>query len=502
MNTIQSGPRPLSMAKNTLYNLVGYGAPLIVAAFSIPLIIKGIGTDRFGILTLAWVVIGYLSLLDLGTGRALTKVVSEKIGRGQLQDIPATIWTALSAMLVLSVFIGLAFAFSSHKIVYVLIRIPLELRHETHIAFLMLAAVIPVIFFSVGFRGVLEAYQRFDLVNAVRIPLGIFSFVAPLMVIPFSASLTAIIGVLIAGRVVAASIQFLFCCKVEKNLLHKFAIDAKTMGRLLRFGGWMTVSNVVAPILVYIDRFLIGAFLSVSVVAYYSTPSEVITKVVLISAALMSVLFPAISATFAVDRRRSAFLLDSGIKYIFIIIYPIVLTIVSFAPEALEFWLNDTFANQSTRVTQILAVGILFICLERIPYAFIQGAGRPDYTGILHLTELPIYLFLAIGSLKMGGIDGVAMVWTLRAIFDAGCMLLLAQHMLGTQRIQVKTKLTVICFSLLPLAVLAITGPIAYRLFCYLLTVSLFIFISIHFFLSDRDKEFFRSCLAKKKILQ
>jgi O-antigen/teichoic acid export membrane protein len=176
MNTIQSGPRPLSMAKSTLYNLVGYGAPLIVAAFSIPLIIKGIGTDRFGILTLAWVVIGYLSLLDLGTGRALTKVVSEKIGRGQLQDIPATIWTALSAMLVLSVFIGLAFAFSSHKIVYVLIRIPLELRHETHIAFLMLAAVIPVIFFSVGFRGVLEAYQRFDLVNAVRIPLGIFFF--------------------------------------------------------------------------------------------------------------------------------------------------------------------------------------------------------------------------------------------------------------------------------------------------------------------------------------
>jgi O-antigen/teichoic acid export membrane protein len=118
-------------------------------------------------------------------------------------------------------------------------------------------------------------------------------------------------------------------------------------------------------------------------------------------------------------------LLDSGIKYIFIIIYPIVLTIVCFAPEALEFWLNDTFANQSTRVTQILAVGILFICLERIPYAFIQGAGRPDYTGILHLTELPIYLFLAIGSLKMGAL--MALQWSGRCepylMPDACCCL-------------------------------------------------------------------------------
>jgi O-antigen/teichoic acid export membrane protein len=41
---------------------------------------------------------------------------------------------------------------------------------------------------------------------------------------------------------------------------------------LIRFGGWMTVANVINPIMVQMDRFLIGALLSTAAVAYYTTP--------------------------------------------------------------------------------------------------------------------------------------------------------------------------------------------------------------------------------------
>ena len=82
-------------------------------------------------------IIGYLSLLDLGIGRALTKVVSEKIGKGQLQEIPSTIWTALSAMLLLSVCIGFVFGFNTHYIAFELLKVPFELKHETQDALLI-----------------------------------------------------------------------------------------------------------------------------------------------------------------------------------------------------------------------------------------------------------------------------------------------------------------------------------------------------------------------------
>lgn len=40
--------------KNIIWNLIGLGLPLIIAALTIPSLIGIIGTERFGLLALAW----------------------------------------------------------------------------------------------------------------------------------------------------------------------------------------------------------------------------------------------------------------------------------------------------------------------------------------------------------------------------------------------------------------------------------------------------------------
>ncbi|MFO7713952.1 oligosaccharide flippase family protein, partial [Desulfosarcina sp.] len=317
MNRSSSLTRSPLLVKNTLLNLLGYGSPLVVAVFSIPKIVAGMGTDRFGILTLAWVLIGYFGLLDLGLGRALTLVVAEKLGADQTTDIPGTIWTALFAMLLVAITLGTTVIVCNHWMVYDILKVPIYLQTEAYRAFFLLAAFIPVVVVSVGFRGILEAYQRFDLVNIVRIPLGVFSFAAPLAVIPFSVNLTTVILVLCIGRMAAAGIQFLFCCRIIPGLIGAFSIETRQFRMLMKFGGWMTVTNIISPLMVYVDRLFIGAMVSITAVTFYATPSEVITKLTLVSGALMSVLFPAISSSFRVDRQRSAHLLEQGLKTIF-----------------------------------------------------------------------------------------------------------------------------------------------------------------------------------------
>lgn len=71
------------LARNTVWNLIGNGAPMIVAVFSIPILIHALGKDRFGVLALAWALIGYASLFDMGLGRALTQLVARKLGSGR-----------------------------------------------------------------------------------------------------------------------------------------------------------------------------------------------------------------------------------------------------------------------------------------------------------------------------------------------------------------------------------------------------------------------------------
>src|SRR5260370_17788980 len=83
------------LARNTVWNLIGYGAPMAVAVFCIPILIRGLGKERFGVLTLAWALIGYASLFDLGLGRALTQLVARKFGGRGEREIPSLACTSL-----------------------------------------------------------------------------------------------------------------------------------------------------------------------------------------------------------------------------------------------------------------------------------------------------------------------------------------------------------------------------------------------------------------------
>src|SRR5947207_14300295 len=93
------------LARNAVWNLLSLTAPMLVALGAIPALIRTLGADRFGILTLAWMLIGYCSLFDLGLGRALTKLVSEGT-----DVLACSVWTALSLVFALRCAGSLMFA--------------------------------------------------------------------------------------------------------------------------------------------------------------------------------------------------------------------------------------------------------------------------------------------------------------------------------------------------------------------------------------------------------
>lgn len=68
--------------RSILWNLLGLGLPLLIAAVTVPKLLTLIGSERFGFLALAWGLIGYAGALDLGIGRATTQRVAALIGAG------------------------------------------------------------------------------------------------------------------------------------------------------------------------------------------------------------------------------------------------------------------------------------------------------------------------------------------------------------------------------------------------------------------------------------
>jgi O-antigen/teichoic acid export membrane protein len=412
-----------SLIRSVVWNLIGDGSPILVAVFAIPILIHSLGNDRFGVLTLAWAMVGYFGIFDVGLGRALTKLIAERKTSGQSGDIPGLIQTGLLLVLLFgAVGTALVAALSPLLIRHVL-KVPAPLQHETLYAFYLLAFSIPAGLCLSALRGVLAAFLRFDLINLLRFPFMFFIFLGPLMVLPFSRSLVPIVAVLLGARVVSCAWHLFFCFRLVPELYSPLRIRTTDIIVLLTFGGWVSVSNIVSPLLVYVDRFVIGSFISMEAVAWYVTPYEMVSKLGMIPGAIVMVLFPAFAECLPVAPTRVALLFERGVKYTIIALFPLILFAVTMAHRGLTIWLGADFAAHSTRVLQWVALGVFINSVGHLPYALIQASNRPDITAKLHLIEIPFYLVLLRWLVVVDGVQGAAMVWTLRVAVDTGALL-------------------------------------------------------------------------------
>lgn len=403
--------------RNTLYNLIGLGAPLLAAVVSIPPLITVLGAERFGMLTLIWAVVSYFGLFDLGLGRALTLQLSAAFARGENDSIGPLVWTALTLMAALGLLAGLLMASLASSGVELLrdVSNPGEITRAVY----AMAWALPFIILTAGLRGALEARHAFGVINLIRLPMGLFTFLGPLAVALYAEPrLDLIAWVLTVGRIIGCLAHARFAWLELPQIRTRASIQHRLIAPLCASGGWLTVSNVVSPFMGYVDRFLIGAVLSPAAVAYYATPNELVTKLWIIPGALTAVLFPTFAVQMTAPGEPAWVLFRQAVLGLFAVLLPLALSLVMFSHELLSLWINPDFATHSAPVLQLFALGIFVNCLAHVPFTLIQSAGAARSTALIHCAELPLFLVALWVLTHEFGIIGAAMAWVLRMGVD------------------------------------------------------------------------------------
>lgn len=483
-----------SIAKNTIYNLLGYGIPLVFAFFFIPPLIKGLGVERFGILNLVWTVIGYFSFFDFGIGRVLTKIIAEKIGLHQTDEIPSLFWTSFILMVIISLILSILLIFLTPTLVHNFFNISKNLKNEALNTFYVLAISLPIIITTAGLRGFLEAYQKFGVINIIRIILGIFTFLGPLLCLIFSPSLFWIVIFLTFIRIIIWNLYFIQCFRINVDLKRKLNFEIKQIKSIFKLGSWMTISNILGPLITYLDRFLIGALISAVAITFYVTPFEIVTKLLIVPGALVGVLFPAFSASYFKNREDSKKLLDSALKFVFLILFPIVLLIVTFSYEILNLWLGEKFADNSYLILKLLAIGILFNSIAHIPFTFLQGIGRPDIPSKINLLEVPIYLLILWVVVKQWDINGVALIFTVRTAIEAAIFIIITNKTFGSN-FGSKSRIYSFLVMIFTLFVPFILNILFYKIIFSVAVLIIFGIVTWKHFLQTEEKIFLSSKL-------
>ena len=411
------------LAHNTVLNFIGQVIPLFCGLIAIPIIIRGLGIDGFGILSLAWLLLGYFAIFDLGLSRATTKYVSEYLGRGEIQTIPPIIWLTTGLQLIFGIVGTILFIIFIPFLANHVFKIPYHLIKETTFTFYILAVSLPIVLVSTGLKGTLESAQRFDLVNLVKIPCNALIFIIPAIVVQFAGYLPVIILLLSIVRLFSLIGYLVFCFKVFPQLKTSFGFEIKLLKNLMSFGLWITVSSVLAPVLNYIERFFIASVLSVGMLGFYTAPYEAISRLTIFSASIATTLFPAISHYSAMKPSSIEEMFLRPMKYLFVIISPVAVFLLVFSREILNFWLGSSFVQNSTIVFQILTITFFVNCLATIPFTSLQGLGRADIKAKLDIVESFIFVGLVWILILIAGINGVASAKLIITLIDIGLLL-------------------------------------------------------------------------------
>lgn len=413
------------VAHNTLLNFLGLAVPLALAFFVMPVAARHLGPARFGLLGLAWAITEYLTLFDLGLGRAIVKFVADALHHDSA-ELSEIVSVSLYAQLAAGIVGGAAFALAAPALVHSVFRLPPETAGEAIGVFRVVGLSLPAVLLISAQRGILEGAQRFDLSTTIKMLSSVASLSIPAIGAVRGASLPSILLVVLASRVVICALYAFAIRRALPALRWVRSRGTTQLRRVLSFGGWVLVSNSITPMLLYFDRFALGSIAGLAAVGFYTAPYEGVTRLLLVPVSLIGSLLPALSALEAqAERERFGDLTSTSMRALMVVMAAPLAVVFVFAPELLRVWLGADYADQSGTALRILAIGVFTNALAHPLFISLYAKNRPDLPARFHLIELVIHVPLTIALIKAFGIAGAAAAWTTRVTLDT-CLLLWA----------------------------------------------------------------------------
>lgn len=483
------------LARNATLNFLTQGWIVVVLVVAMPRLVSYLGQTAFGLFSLTWAMVGYLSFLDVGVNRAATKFVSEHLAERDPESARQIVRSAILANLGMGLVGGIAVVLISPLLVHSIFKISADLQAQAQQAFYAVGLAVPVLLAQGIFRAVLSSFQRFGLIDVVEVVAttaqwGTAAVLAwqghGIALVVLSAVLARVLATVVYG--VAVMRLFPDLGLFRQSFLHG-------LPKLLRFGGWVTVSQLVSPVLVYLDRVFIASFVSLAAVTLYTVPFEAMTRLRIIPAALVGTLYPAFSERGGEDHAEGLQLLyERSVRYLLLVLLSGTMFLFVLGPDLFRLWMGAPFAQRTTSLVRILVLGIFANALAPIPYNLLQALGRPDLTGKFHLAELPLYVLLCVLLIPRWGITGAALASTVRLALDSVLLFWAAGRYCrcSLRRFWLRTFPRIALFgSVLGLALLAIRsavdGPVA-RLGLGLLALAVWLLAAWVFLVDSEEK--------------
>ncbi len=349
---------------------------------------------QLGIWNLMGVIRGYGANAHLGLLDGMNKAIPFLHGQGKVEEIEAIKDNVFWLNMLLGAFAGVAVCVAS---LMVTARFALSLQLTAMSVFLQM------IFYY--FYSLLRAYHRFELVSK---GVALFSLLSTAFIVALAFALPD----RLAGALIGLAIAFFFANAywfVKGKYRFPFRLSLGSIRKALALGMPLIVIGVLNIVFLSVDRWVITANLSVTILGYYALGFMAGHILGLVPGSVASVLYPRMLERFAISQNPKSLhsLLIGPLRALTAIMLVLVCGAVLGLPLLIQLFLPKYL--HSIPIIQILVPGAFFVSIANVAGTYIIAIDRQKWLFVVLITSTMLSLLLDVVLVRVGyGIIGVA----------------------------------------------------------------------------------------------
>jgi len=410
--------------RNLVANVAGLGWSALMGLLCIPLYIKFMGIEAFGLVGFYIMLQAALQLLDFGLSptmnRELARYSAQPEKAGEARDFVRTLelgyW--LLGIIIGTAVIAAAPLIATHWIKAGAIPVD-DIRHSVMMMGVLAALQWPLSFYQGGLFGL----QRHVLLSGLTITMSTFGYGGAILILLLvSPTITAYFSWQIAVSAVHVTAITVFLWRCLPAVDRSAHFDPALFRNIRRFATGMSVITLLALILTQMDKVILAKLLSLKMFGYYTLAGAVGNGLYVLITPMFNSIFPRFSAlAFRGEEGELKELYHQGTQLMAVLVLPVAAVIALFSFDILLLWTGSVEISSNTSpIVSVLVIGTALNGLTNLPYA-LQIAHGWTKIGI-YINILLIFLLVPSIIVMTGyyGAVGAASVWVaLNAVYIA-----------------------------------------------------------------------------------
>ncbi len=406
------------IAKNVFSNWFALLITTMVGFFLSPFVVHHLGNVAYGVWVIILSFISYMNLLDLGLRGAVTRFVSKGSAQGNYEEANQAVSAALWIRLWISLTIVGAGLLVSVVFDHVFV-IPVELRHDAHVAIVLTAVSVAFTLWSGVFGTVLGALHRFDLTSGVSILQTCFRAGGIVWLLRSGHGIEALALWELCTSVVANCAAISLCFYTFPQLEIDFGRpDRLVLRKIWNYSFYVFLIYLAVQVSYYSDNLVVGAFLSPAAVTVYAIGGLLISYTRTIITSMTTTFTPLASNFDAVgDLEKMRRLALYGTRAALIVSLPIEAALFFRGHTFIRLWMGEQYAQPSGTVMKILLLSVLFASANTTSVGIVFGMEKHKRVAFWGIGEAIANLALSVVLVRRIGIYGVAWGSAIPSVF-------------------------------------------------------------------------------------